>query len=242
MSDYKITNEIAASLKSYVYAYFDPRDGRPFYIGKGKGNRVFTHLDDQRENEKVKRISEIRQSGKEPIIEILRYGLTDGEAHLVEAASIDLIGVENLSNRVSGFHSGTFGRINSQDIILMLTAKHVDVHHKAILITINKLYRSNMSPLELYEATRGTWVVGPRREKAEYAMAVYQGIVREVYKIEKWYPAGTLKYETRPEFPQQDKQNRWEFSGIVATDIRDLYVGFSVGKGGQNPIRYVNVD
>jgi hypothetical protein len=34
---------------------------------------------------------------------------------------------------------------------------------------------------------------------------------------------------------------RWEFSGNIAMDIRDEYIGFSVGKAGQNPIRYVNI-
>jgi hypothetical protein len=29
MSDHIITDEIAASLKPYVYAFFDPRDGKP---------------------------------------------------------------------------------------------------------------------------------------------------------------------------------------------------------------------
>lgn len=122
----------------------------------------------------------------------------------------------------------------------MVTAKPVAVRHKAILITINKLYLSNMMPLELYEATRGIWVVGLRRNKAEYVMAVYQGIVREVYCIDKWYPGGTLEYQTRD---SSDFRNsgRWEFSGDVAHEVRDEYVDFSVGKGGQNPIRYVNV-
>jgi hypothetical protein len=63
--------------------------------------------------------------------------------------------------------------------------------------TINKLYRSNMTAEELYEATRGIWVVGTRRENAEYVMAVYLGIVREVYRIQKWHPSVTLKYNTR---------------------------------------------
>jgi len=116
----------------------------------------------------------------------------------------------------------------------------VTVHHKAVLITINRLYRSAMSAEELYEATRGIWVVGPRREQAEYALAVYQGIVREVYKIEQWLPAGTLPYHTR-DASQFKATDRWEFKGMVATAIRDEYVGFSVGKGGQNPIRYVNI-
>jgi hypothetical protein len=51
-----------------------------------------------------------------------------------------------------------------------------------------------MTTLELYEATRGIWVVNPPRNKATYAMGVYQGIVREVYQIEQWHPAGTLVY------------------------------------------------
>lgn len=236
----KITDEIAAIIKSYVYVYVDPRNGEPFYIGKGKGNRLFSHLDDQSDTEKVSKIAEIRRSGYEPQIDILRYGLTDSEAALVEAAAIDLLGKEKLTNRVAGYHDSSFGRIISQEIIAMLTAKPVEVRHKAILITINKLYRSNMTPLELYEATRGIWVVGPRRNKAEYAMAVYQGIVREVYRIDQWYPSGTLEYQTRDSSDFRNR-GRWEFSGSVAGEIRDEYVGFSVGKGGQNPIRYVNV-
>ena len=31
-------------LKYYVYMLLDPRDNKPFYIGKGKDNRIFNHL------------------------------------------------------------------------------------------------------------------------------------------------------------------------------------------------------
>ena len=235
----KTIDDVAGILKSYVYVYVDPRNGNPFYIGKGKGSRLFAHLEDTSETEKVARIAEIRQDGLEPHIDILRYGLTDSEAALVEAASIDLIGLENLTNEVSGFHEQSFRRITSEDMMLLVNAKPVQVHHNAILLTINTLYRSGMSALELYETTRGCWRVGPRRNKVEYAFSLFQGIVLEVYKIDQWYPAGTLEYKTRDSAALK-QEGRWEFSGKVAEDIRGEYVGFSAGKAGQNPIRYVN--
>ncbi len=236
----KITPDIANTLKCYVYIYTDPRNGKPFYVGKGQGNRVFAHLNDTAETQKTATIREIRESGKQPEIEILRYGLTEADASLVEASAIDLLGLAHLTNRVAGHHGRSFGRIGSRELIQMLQAKPVTVRHKALLITINRLYRSNMSEEELYEATRGIWVVGPRRKEAEYGMAVYQGIEREVYRIKQWHPAGTLTYRTRNTHGFKES-GRLEFEGSVAYDIRDAYIGNSVGLGGQNPIRYANI-
>ena len=235
----RVPVEVGDALASYVYVYIDPRSHRPFYVGKGKGNRLFSHLDDQTESEKVRRIAEVRAAGLEPQIDVLRYGLSDTDAALVEAAAIDLIGRPPLTNIVAGHHAQSFGRITSQEVIAMLTATPVVVREPAILITINQLYRSGMSPQELYEATRGFWVVGPRRDKAELALAVYQGVVREVYRIREWHQAATLEYATRDAEANRGS-GRWEFEGEIAMEVRDEYVGRSVGKGGQNPIRYVN--
>lgn len=236
----KITHDIANTLKCYVYIYTDPRNGEPFYIGKGQGDRVFAHLDDLADTDKTATIRDIRKSGAEPQIDILRYGLTEAEASLIEASAIDLIGLPSLTNRVAGHHDRSFGRIGSTELIQMLSAKTVTVRHKSLLITINRLYRSNMSNEELYEATRGIWRLGSRRENADYGMAVYQGIVREVYRIQSWHPAGTLPYKTRDANGFKES-GRWEFEGSIATDIRDQYIGNSVGLGGQNPIRYKNI-
>jgi uncharacterized protein len=234
----RITEDVSKILKSYVYIYIDPRTNEPFYIGKGKGDRLFSHLKEISDSRKVNLIKDIQESGYEPKIDIIRYGLSDTEATLVEAALIDFEGKSNLSNLKSGYHKGSFGRINSKEVIMMLTAKPVEVRHKSILFTINSLYRSDMTELDLYETTRGIWVLGENREKAKYAMCVTHGIVREVYKIDKWHPAGTLEYITRPDSDNFKNTNRWEFEGSIAYDIRDEYIGFSVGKGSQNPVRY----
>ena len=239
----RLPPEVEEALKCYVYIYIDPRNQELFYIGKGTGNRLLSHLTDDTESEKARRIAEIRKAGHEPKIDILRYGLSDSEAALVEAAAIDLIGKDNLTNQNSGFHEESSPRVTLKDLLVEKTAKPVEVLHKAVLITINKLFRSGMSDLELYEATRGIWHIAEDREKAEkaeVAMAVYHGIVREVYTIQRWLPAGTLEYETRDSTDFKNS-GRWEFEGTVAKDIREKDVGHFVGKGGQNPIRYENI-
>lgn len=239
-------SEVIEKIKSYVYLYSDPDTEEVFYIGKGKGNRCFSHLDEELdfESKKLRKIQELKEQGKQPTIELLRYGLTDKEASLVEASLIDFTGLNNLTNKVRGLHSSSSGRLLVDDITLKYTADEVIVDDDAISITINQLYHSKISPEELYESTRGVWVVGKRREKAQYAFAVFQGVVREVYRIHTWHVAGTLNYQFR-ELKVEDLSNRWEFEGRVAEDkIRQKYLKKSIRsyltKQSQNPIKYIN--
>lgn len=56
----------------YVYELVDPRDGAVFYVGKGKGARMWQHARDAKRglvsNEaKTRRILDIMESGHEPI-------------------------------------------------------------------------------------------------------------------------------------------------------------------------------
>jgi hypothetical protein len=100
-----------------------------------------------------------------------------------------------------------------------------------------------MSEHELYDCTRGVWVLSHKREQARYAFAIYQGEVLEVYEIESWHRAGTTSYLTREIEPQYS--NRWEFAGKLARDdLRQRYVGRSVShyfkRGEANPVKYVN--
>ena len=38
--------EVCEKIEYYVYRLIDPRNGQTFYVGKGKGNRVFAHVHD----------------------------------------------------------------------------------------------------------------------------------------------------------------------------------------------------
>lgn len=231
----------------YVYVYSDPDTHKPFYVGKGKGNRVFAHLTDESDSEKVEYIKSLFSAGKEPIIEILVHGVDEETALKVEAAAIDLIGIENLTNRQRGHQSSMYGKIevsllesryNSEELSLE------DFDDNVMLIRINKLYRNDMNAYELYEATRAYWRVNiEQAKKAKYVLAVYYGMVLEVYEVTEWFPAfSTMMYQrvTNPE----ELKHRYEFVGKVAPEmIRKKYKDKSVAgiftKGEQNPIRYI---
>lgn len=240
----QFSSEIVEEIKSYVYLYSDSDTEEVFYIGKGQKNRCFEHLQEESESTKTQKIQELKEQNKQPLIELLRYGLTEKEASLIEASLIDFIGIEKITNKFRGANSNSFGRMSVEDIAVKYTAEKVNIDDDVILITINKLYRSKMSEKELYESTRGCWVVGDRKTKAQYAFAVFQGIVKEIYKINKWHKAGTLAYEYR-KIDTYHGTRRWEFEGIKADElIRKKYLKKSIrqylSKGTQNPIKYVN--
>jgi hypothetical protein len=246
--DFTIPPEVAERLGYYVYLYTDPRSGkgeRPFYVGKGKGNRAIAHLSDKSKSHKTRVLKELNEAGLKPRIEILARSLPDGETALrIEAAVIDLLGLDNLTNLVRGSESIELGRVPLEELVFQYAAKPVKFEHSVILIRINQQFRPGMSEEDLYDVTRGLWKLSTvRAAQANYACPVFEGVVREVYEIERWLPAEQLEFSTRSE--NLKTQGRWGFEGRVAPDeVRSKYRGGSVTevfpKGAQNPIKYVN--
>lgn len=251
----RFPSKLAEDLGCYVYVYIDPRNDGVFYIGKGIGQRCFSHLSRNDEGRMQKRIEEIRLEGKEPRIEILAFNLENDLAAIVEAAAIDLIGINNLCNEIRGADSRTFGRFTLETLLLRQTKKELKkIDDDMILIRINSSYRPDMSALELYEVTRGIWVVKeelttitPGEEgSVKYACAVYQGVIREVYEIASWHREGSTFYSTRDLKDMiGSSPMRYEFVGKVAdNEILKKYKYFSLpegtfSNGNRNPITYV---
>lgn len=120
----------------------------------------------------------------------------------------------------------------------------MNILHRVLMIRLSRLFREGMTEVELYEATRGVWKLGSRREGVQYVLAIAGGVVREVYAVDAWHPAGSSPYSTRPAADLQ-RPGRWEFTGTVAPEaVRRLYLGGRVDeffrKGAQTPVRYVD--
>ena len=104
----KFTKGVSEQLGHYVYLLINPRNGQTFYVGRGQGNRVFSHINeelrvDDQEDEitaKLETIREIRRAGLEPTHVIHRHGLDEATAKEVEAALMDY--TPGLTNIASG--------------------------------------------------------------------------------------------------------------------------------------------
>jgi hypothetical protein len=127
----------------------------------------------------------------------------------------------------------------------------VSIDEPVIAININRQFPHVRSAEDLYQCTRGFWRLNMQRaEKAKYAFAVYQGLVKEVYEINRWLPASD---ELTEYFSEKSKslgnegklekpRGRYEFIGKLAPEsIRQKYVGHRMPVAQtQNPIRYFN--
>ena len=184
--------------KYYVYALIDPRDEKVFYIGKGTDERLFCHEKESDKSpesqiEKLKKIEEIEKNALNVKRVILHYGLTESQAFAAEAALINLLNFKQetkLSNIVAGH--GVHEALTVEDFELRHGAERLkaeDIKHNILVIKINQLFYWGMSEEEIYEATRGNWVVSLNRVRndIEYVFAVYNKLVVGVYKPDEWH-------------------------------------------------------
>ena len=238
------TPEVIEQLQYYVYRLIDPRTGQTFYVGKGKGNRIYAHINDALKSfdgqsyesndedeisEKIKQIREIKAAGLEVIHVMQRYGLTEKEAFEVEAALIDCY--PGLTN-IQGGYSSDRG-VNSAEVLQrVLSCEEFEDQPdlKYCIIKINDHVLNERG--SVYETVRKHWKVNLSRvKKIPYVLACHNGIVAEVYEIEKWYRSD--------EMPK-----RCEFIGVVADDgIRQLFINKRLPKkyckkGMASPVLY----
>ena len=160
---------------------------------------------------------------------VQRYGLTEIEAFEVEAALIDCFA--GLTNLQTG-HSSDRGVNNAEVLQRELSLEEFeDVDELNYCIIKIKDYWINERG-SIYETVRKHWKVNEKRiSKIPYVLASHNGVIIEVFKVEKWYEA-------------QEIPGRYMFDGVQASqEIRSLFINkrlpkHYVKKGMASPLLY----
>ena len=248
----------------YVYALIDPRNDKVFYIGKGIGNRVFSHeiesgKSPESEKKKLQKIREIEANGYSVKRLIVNWGLSESEAFVAEATLINMLNRmpdTQLTNEVSGHH--VHESLTTEEFELMYGAiplEKEDIKHNVLVIKINKLYRRGMSDAELYDTVRGYWAASLKSIEArgvKYVFGVYNGLIVAVYKPDKWYytyemidapqadlltPEDYERLKNRVYFTCKD-YNALDDEGRFY--LNKSIVNLKVNQSAQNPITYLS--
>lgn len=238
------------ALKYYVYLLVDPRSNKIFYVGKGKGDRVFNHvrcaISTEGESDKLNTIRDINKAGLEVRYYIVRHGLEENEAFLVESVLIDLLtfrdfsSVANITNIQAGHHQFDRGIKTAEELEALYNGGELEEHgiiDRVLTININGTYSLKYEGKQsIYEATRKSWKLSPNRAKqVQYVLSEFRGVVRAIFVPERW------NHET-------NNSHRWMFEGYEITEqnnpeIYHRYINKHLpkAKGTQNPIHYYNV-
>jgi hypothetical protein len=235
---------VAAKLGAYVYLLVDARTGRPFHVGRGRGDRCFRHVEAARApvgaaaadvpgTTKFPGLDRIRQAesdGRPVRIEVLRHGLTTAEADLVVAAVDDVLAL-GLATRLGS------QRTPATELGASL-AKRAKIKraHQAVLLRVGAHGTESG-----YPTARHGWRVGRRWvdpgsvRSPRWAVVVSGDLVEAVYRIDRWEPT--------PGSGAAGAVERWSFAGERDPELEDRYAGRSVaaylGAGTPSQVTYV---
>lgn len=232
----------------YVYALLDPQNNEIFYIGKGKNGRIMDHVAEAKKamsgivnpSNKVKRIISILNNQNTcPKFVVLRSGLSEETAYEVEGMMIDFLtctdydfcGIADLQNIQSGHHNDTNGIQTLDDLRRVMNATDCVIldDEKILAISINQTYFSTHR--NVYQAVRSCWYINLQRaRRADYVVAVFQGVIVGVYEHVIWSPV-TKMSPVRHEFTATPVTNQ-----VVLNRL--LYKKWTLGFGSGCPIRY----
>lgn len=247
----EFTPEVCEKLGYYIYRLVDPRNGKTFYVGKGKNNRVFAHVKmalkdtknvdydperDYEDNLKYKTIKDINEAGLDVIYIIQKCGLSERDAFLIESVLIEAYSVNiKLTNKIKGFDSEEpRNAITLQRDLCAEEYKDSKDNPKYMIIKVKQYWLDQRE--NRYETTRSSWKLSiATAAKYPYVLSVTNGIVKEVYKVNEWHYI-------------DDSSGRAEFTGVKAEkEVADIFLNKRIPakyrkKGQASPCLYCKPD
>ena len=167
----ELKQSVKEALGYYVYALVDPRDRKIFYIGKGKGNRIFQHAEaalvENTSDLKLDTIRSIISAGENVEHYIVRHHLEEKEAYLIESTLIDMLTYSKfnhsnqLTNLIAGHHQWDEGIMSIEEINILYDCPKIEIKNGDYILLVNLNQSFNQAKAkgvykryDVYESTR----------------------------------------------------------------------------------------
>ncbi len=215
---------VRMKINYYVYRLIDPRNGKTFYVGKGKDNRMFAHAEEElklekgetRKTVKLDVIREIREANLQVNYKVHRHGMCEKCALEVEAALIDAYCTGQTKGHGADRGEQSIGELETK---YPLDKLDPDPKHRLLLIKTKweTVRKSEHGSIE--DAVRRSWLLDlERARRADYVLAVIDNVCMGVYA-----PMGAWHLSEGEDRKQRGERKRAEFpKGFVVRDSKIL--------------------
>jgi hypothetical protein len=208
-------------LGNYIYALRDPRDGKVFYVGQGKDNRLFQHFDEaqwhlsngtsiQQMSSKTIRIIDIWKNNEDVEWIIVTYALPIASneyniSNIVESAVYDILSESQNGEPLNEISPPNSSRL-SPDELIAFAAPPVNPDISMPFVFIFPIQNAIQGNISIYDATRSAWKLSSSNQsnKPAFAVGLKNSISIGSFEIADWNP---ISNSTRYEFTATDHPN-----------------------------------
>ncbi|TJZ80222.1 GIY-YIG nuclease family protein [Rhodococcus oryzae] len=235
---------VAEQLGRYVYALLDPRNRSVFYVGSGRGNRVFGHVwAALEENESLRllerqekdssestaatigRIRDVYDSGHEVEHFIVAHRITSADddrvADEIGRALVGVLGLIEPDTEFPGVTNPSDGPLETtaatvDDLVLQYAAEPVpDLPTPCFLVEVKGAAKRGTTPDEIYAMSRQSWAAGNAvRDSAKIPVIVFADNI-----VRAVYRA-----ESWAMVPRSTDTTLWRFTGTADPELEAQYV------------------
>lgn len=171
---------------------------------------------------------------------IIKWGLDENEAFMLESGLINFLGMDNLTNIVNG-HMSKKEKANNEcttvmhkivDFPIENTCCITDIKEPAMFVNIKDTYLEckNEKDVEraIYDCARCAWTMAEEKVKlTKTIFAMYRSKIVGVYRNLEFKMRGDLCEDEFPTFPKKIRKKEWEIKEIFSKSkeqaLKDIY-------------------
>lgn len=162
---------------------------------------------------------------------IIKWGLTENEAFMVESALINVFGKDNLTNVANGHMSNKEKASHNSETKMYTIASFpsekkmniTEINQKSMFVNINNTYLECKDIKDkdeykkaVYDCARVAWLMSEKRkEETEYVYAVYRSQIVGKYKVKLFKHRYELTANDFPEYPKEGRKLENKYTVVL---------------------------